>query len=169
MSVVVKRLDGLSWTCYGGRQRPRRLCVRWGPSSPEKKATAPAQFLAHVYCDQTAGWMKTPLGTEVDVGPGHIVLDGDPAPLRKGHSSPPFSVRVYCSHGRPSHSQLVLSSCLHSSRQRVVIFHSGVIVPRFKIAPSIGDLNPHLIHGSLGPPESSTQTASRSVQSFLRA
>jgi len=31
--------------------------------------------------------MKTPLGTEVDLGPGHIVLDGDPAPLRKVHSS----------------------------------------------------------------------------------
>jgi len=27
-------------------------------------------------CGQTAGWMKTPLGTEVDLGPGHIVLDG---------------------------------------------------------------------------------------------
>jgi len=26
------------------------------------------------------GWMKTPLGTEVDLGPGQIVLDGDPAP-----------------------------------------------------------------------------------------
>jgi len=35
-----------------------------------------------------AGWMKTPLGTEVDLGPGHNVLDGDPAPSRKGHSSP---------------------------------------------------------------------------------
>jgi len=33
-------------------------------------------ILAHVYCGQTAGWMKTPLGTEVDLGPGHIVLDG---------------------------------------------------------------------------------------------
>jgi len=27
-----------------------------------------------------AGWMKTPLGTEVDIGAGHIVLDGFPAP-----------------------------------------------------------------------------------------
>jgi len=26
------------------------------------------QFSAHVYCGQTAGWMKTPLGTEVDLG-----------------------------------------------------------------------------------------------------
>jgi len=33
-----------------------------------------------------------PLGTEVDLVPGHIVLDGDPAPHRpkKGHSAPIF-------------------------------------------------------------------------------
>ena len=44
----------------------------------------------HVYCGQTAGWMKMPLCTEVDLSPGHIVLDGDPTPPpRKGHSSPP--------------------------------------------------------------------------------
>ena len=42
-----------------------------------------------VHCGQTAGWMKTPLGSEVDLGPGHIVFDGDPAPLpQKGHSGP---------------------------------------------------------------------------------
>jgi len=57
--------------------------------APEKKAQ-PTQFLAHVYCGQTAGWMKTPLGTDVDLGPGHIVSDGVPAPPRKGHSSPPL-------------------------------------------------------------------------------
>jgi len=33
--------------------------------------------------------MKTPLGTEVDLDPGHIVLDGDPAPPQKGQSSLP--------------------------------------------------------------------------------
>ena len=27
--------------------------------------------------------MKTPLGTEVDLGPGPIVLDGDPVPPRE--------------------------------------------------------------------------------------
>jgi len=55
--------------------------------------------------------MKTPLGTEVDVGPGHTVLDGDPAPPRKGHSipRPVFSAHAYCGHGGPS--QLLLSSC----------------------------------------------------------
>ena len=39
-------------TWYGGRPRPRRHCVRWGPSSPKK---GHPQFSAHVYCGQTAG------------------------------------------------------------------------------------------------------------------
>ena len=30
-----------------------------------------------------------PLGTEVGLGPGHIVLDGDPAPPRNGVLQPP--------------------------------------------------------------------------------
>jgi len=55
--------------------------------------------------------MKTPLGMEVDLGPGHIVLDGDPAPPVKGAQQLPplFTAHVYCGHSRPS--QLLLSSC----------------------------------------------------------
>jgi len=41
-----------------------------------------------------AGWIKMPLGMKVGLGPGHIVLLGDPAPP-KGHS-PQFSAHVYC-------------------------------------------------------------------------
>ena len=37
------------------------------------------QFTAHVCYGQTAGWIKMPLGTEVGLGPGDFVLDGDPA------------------------------------------------------------------------------------------
>jgi len=33
--------------------------------------------------------MKTPLGMEVDLGPGQIVLDGDPNPPVKGAQQPP--------------------------------------------------------------------------------
>jgi len=33
--------------------------------------------------------MKTPLGTEVDLGPGHIVLDVVPAAPAKGAQQPP--------------------------------------------------------------------------------
>ena len=54
--------------------------------------------------------MKTPLGTEVDLGPGHIVLDWVPALRERGTAAPLFSAHVYCGHGRPS--QLLLSSCL---------------------------------------------------------
>ena len=96
-------------TWYGGRPRPTRYCVRCGPSYPQKTGhTHLHPFLAHVYSGQMAGWMKTPLGTEVELGPGHTVLDGVTAP-RKGHSSPLFSAHVYCGHGCPS--QLLLSSC----------------------------------------------------------
>jgi len=40
----------------------------------------------HSVCGQNVGWIKIPLGTEVGLGPGHIVLDGDPQGKR--HSSP---------------------------------------------------------------------------------
>jgi len=43
---------------------------------PPKNGTALAQFLAHVYCGQTAGWIKMPLNSEVNIGPGNVVLDG---------------------------------------------------------------------------------------------
>jgi len=33
---------------------------------------------------------------EVDLSPGHIVLDGDTAPLPKGGGAPQFSDHVYC-------------------------------------------------------------------------
>jgi len=40
-----------------------------------------------VYCGQMVGWIKMELGTQVGLGPGLIVLDGDPAaPPPKGHS-----------------------------------------------------------------------------------
>ena len=34
--------------------------------------------------------MTTPLGMEVDLGPGHIVLDGDTAPPARGAQQPPL-------------------------------------------------------------------------------
>jgi len=77
-------------TCYGGMPKPRRLCVRWGLSPLPKKGRSP-QFLAHIYCGQTAAWIKMPLGTEVGLGVRDIALYGDPAsPPLKGHSTPIF-------------------------------------------------------------------------------
>jgi len=37
-----------------------------------------------VYCGQSVGWIKMPLGTEVGLGPGDIVLDGDPPSPERG-------------------------------------------------------------------------------------
>ena len=59
------------------------------PATPDKKEhTHPHPILAYVYCGQTAGWMKTPFGTEVDLGPGHIVLAGVPALRERGTAAP---------------------------------------------------------------------------------
>jgi len=64
-----------------------------GTQLPPQKGggEAPPQFSAHVHCGQTAGWIKMALGVEVGlIGAGHIVLDGDPAPLPKKGQSPPI-------------------------------------------------------------------------------
>jgi len=88
-------------TWYGGTPRPRRRCVRSGRSSPKRGTAPPRQFWVHVYCGQAAGWMKTPLGTEVDLGPGHCIRRGPSSP-RKTHISPscfrPMSIVATIAH-----------------------------------------------------------------------
>jgi len=69
----------------------------------QKTGGTPPQFLAFVYCSQPAGWIKMPLGVEVGVGPGHIVLDGDPAPLQ----TPIFGPFVVAKHLDASRCHLV--------------------------------------------------------------
>ena len=77
-------------TWYRGRPRPRRYCVRWGPRCPHKKRGTAAPQSRPMYYGQTAGWVKMPLGVEVGLGPGDIVLDGDPAsPSKKGGTALP--------------------------------------------------------------------------------
>ena len=67
-----------------------------GTQLPPKKVVEP-QFSAHVYCGQTAGWIKMPLGTKVGLGPGDVVLDGDPAPPPPKVHSPQFLAHSCCS------------------------------------------------------------------------
>jgi len=64
-----------------------------------------------VHCGQTVRWIKMKLGTEVGLGPGHIVLDGDPATSTEtGTAAPPplFGRCLLWSNGRSSQ---LLSSC----------------------------------------------------------
>jgi len=56
--------QGATWC--GGRPRPRRHCVRFGPSSPSKGHSP--QFSAHVYCGERAGCISIPLGSEIGLG-----------------------------------------------------------------------------------------------------
>jgi len=63
------------------------------------------KFSAHVYCDQTAGWIKMVLiGTEIGFSPGDFVLNGvglSSPPQKKGGSpSPIFSPFLLWPNGR---------------------------------------------------------------------
>ena len=84
-------------TWYGDRHQPRRLCVRWRPCRLPKKGWSP-QFSAHVYCGQTAGWIKMTLGMEVGLGPGHSARArwGPGSPLPKRRQGSQFSAHFYC-------------------------------------------------------------------------
>jgi len=54
-----------------------------------RTVVCPVLSVTLVYCGQTAGWMKMALGTEVGLGKGHIVLDGDLASLSKNRDRAP--------------------------------------------------------------------------------
>jgi len=96
-------------TWYRGRPRPRPHCARWGPSSPQKRGTAP-QICGPCLLCQTAGWIKMPLGTKVGLGPGCIVLHGDPA-SPKGAQPPNFGRCPLWTYMYSHPFQLLLSSC----------------------------------------------------------
>ena len=101
-------------TWYGARPRPRRLCVRWGPSPPPPKGgRAPSPifgpFLLWLNCwmHQDATWYGG-----IGLSPGDFLLDGDPA------LPPKFSAHVYysyCNFVRALHNAQSLLVCSSSS------------------------------------------------------
>jgi len=74
------------------------------PAPFPKRSGAP--FSAHVYCGQTAAWIKMPLGTEVGLGlrdTRHCVRWGPSSPPLKGHSLQ-VSTNICCGQTQlPSH------------------------------------------------------------------
>jgi len=68
---------------------PGHIVLDWDTALSPKRGRGTAPNLAHIYCGQTAGWVKMPLGMEVDLSPGHIVLDGDPARCETAQQLPP--------------------------------------------------------------------------------
>ena len=90
-----------------------------GTQVPPQKGGRATKFSAHIYCDQTAGWIKMPPGMEVGLGTGDFVLDGDPAPPpQEGGGAPQFSANVYysyCDVVRTLHRRKALLVCSSSS------------------------------------------------------
>ena len=80
-------------TWQGGRAQPKRHCVRWGCSSPERGTTpplfGPCLLWPNGWMDQDTTWY------EVDLGPSYIVFDGEPVPPPpKGSQEPTFLVTI---------------------------------------------------------------------------
>jgi len=49
-----------------------------------------------MHCGQTVRRIKMKLGMRIGLGPGHIVLDGNPAPLTQRGTASQFSVHICC-------------------------------------------------------------------------
>ena len=49
------------------------------PPSPKRGLSPLKKISAHVYCGETAGWIKMALGMEICLSLGDFVLNGDPA------------------------------------------------------------------------------------------
>ena len=62
-----------------------------GTQRPLLKKGQNPQFSAHVYCGQTAAWIKMPLGKEVGLGLCDIVFDiwTQLPPEKRAHPPPP--------------------------------------------------------------------------------
>ena len=75
ISVVAKWLNGLRchfvWMEVG--LGPGDFVLYEDPTPPPQKGGRAPQFSAHVYCGQTAVWIKMALGTKVGLGLGNIV------------------------------------------------------------------------------------------------
>ena len=88
-SVVAKPLRGSRCHLVRGLASAQAILCYMGTQLTPKKGHSSPQFSAHVCCGKTAEWIKIPFGAEVGLGPGHIVLDVDPAPP-KGAQKPPL-------------------------------------------------------------------------------
>ena len=83
MSIVLNGWMDQDGTWHRGWTRSRPHYAKMGPSSSPPKRWHSPQFSAHVYCGQTAGWIKMPIGTEAGFDPGDIVLGRNTAPPKR--------------------------------------------------------------------------------------
>ena len=79
MFVVVKWMD---------RSKCHLVEVNIGPGDIVRRVP---RYPPKGHSPQFLAGLLMPLGMEVGLGPGNIVLDGDPPPPKNGHSTPLFS------------------------------------------------------------------------------
>jgi len=91
-----------------------------GPGHIVLDGHPPIQFSAHVFSGQTAGWINMPLGTEVGLGPGDIVLVY-PAPKRVTAAAPTFGPCLLWPNGRPSQQLLRCNFSAHSVSPKSIV------------------------------------------------
>ena len=93
-----------------GRRGTHSILRRTAPYAMGPLSVLSVLSVTLVYCGQTVGWIKMPLGTEVGLGPGHIVLHWDQlTPTKRGTAPPPTFRPTLLWQGRPS--QQLLSCC----------------------------------------------------------
>ena len=91
------------------------------PAAPPQKGGGPHKFSAHVYCDQTAGWMKLILGMVVGLSPGEFVLDGDPAPSPKRGRPRSLILRVEIENFEIGPALPVIANFVGLEQQRILV------------------------------------------------
>jgi len=118
-------------TWYGGRSQPRRLCVRWGPSYPQKKRPHPSSPIfgpcllwANGWIDEDATWY----GSRPRPRP-HCVRRG-PTIRERGTAAPVFSAHVYCGDGHPSQ---LLHELLYKSINLSIFGHPKMLCPNLSL------------------------------------
>jgi len=114
MSVVAKRLNGLRCHFVWSKASVQATLCSVRTQLPRKRRAQPQPTFGGCLLWPN-GWVhqefKMPLDVEVNIGPGDVVSDGDPAPRAKGaQQSRLFLDHVSCGHGRPS--QPLVSSCV---------------------------------------------------------
>jgi len=68
----------------------------WNTVRPTLSVRCPVLSVTFVHFGQTVGRIKMKLGMQVGLGPGHIVLLGDPAPPPLKGTPPQFSAHICC-------------------------------------------------------------------------
>jgi len=83
-------------TWHGGGPRSRPHCARWGLSSPPQIRGHSPQYTHISIVVKLLDASRCQVGMNVDLGPGHTVLDGTQLPSPKRGTAPPqFSADVW--------------------------------------------------------------------------